>query len=125
MQSQKLCDILVVDDFDKLRRIIIRFTQSMIQNARCYEAKNGAEAIDLYRRICPAVVIMDVEMPIMDGITSMKSILKYDKDATILIMSGEDKFREIAFQAGAKEFIKKPFKIEERVEKLKKILELS
>jgi two-component system chemotaxis response regulator CheY len=75
------------------------------------EAVNGREAIEKYKELRPDIVTMDIIMPEVDGIQAVKEILKIDPDAKILMCSamGQQALVIEAIQAGAKDFVIKPF----------------
>jgi two-component system chemotaxis response regulator CheY len=80
------------------------------------EAANGEEAISKYAELKPDLVTMDIVMPVKSGIEALQAIRSTDPDACIVMCSalGQDALVVEAVQAGAKDFIVKPFK-EERV----------
>lgn len=75
------------------------------------EAENGAMAVDMYMRLKPDLVTMDITMPEMNGIEAVKAIKQKDPNATIIMCSamGQQVLVLEAIQAGAKDFIVKPF----------------
>lgn len=75
------------------------------------EAENGNEAIRLYREFKPDLVTMDITMPEMSGLEAVKEIKREDPDAKIIMCSamGQQKMVVEAIEAGAKDFIVKPF----------------
>ena len=88
------------------------------------EAENGLEAIQKYQELKPDIITMDITMPEMDGLKAVKEIKNIDKGAVILMCSamGQQAMVVEAIQAGAKDFIVKPFqaqRIQEALEKLK------
>ncbi len=103
--------VLVVDD--------AAFMRMMIKNILVDggfeivgEAENGRDAIDAFRDLKPDLVTMDITMPEMDGIDAVKAVLDIDKDAKIIMCSamGQQAMVIDAIQAGAKDFVVKPFK---------------
>src|SRR5579863_5662983 len=87
-------------------------------------AKNGDEAVELYKSLKPDLVTMDIIMPFKSGIAATKEILEFDPSAKIVVCSalGMNTIIEEAKEAGAKDFITKPFKASHVVSVLKKIL---
>ncbi len=77
-----------------------------------YEAVNGEEALARYREVNPDVVLMDILMPKMDGVSATRCILKYDPDAKIIIVTalGKRGLEKDCIEAGASDFIMKPFR---------------
>ena len=71
---------------------------------------NGQEAVDSYKTEKPDIVILDIVMPIKDGITATKEIIEFDKDAMIIISSsvGTQSHLKEVIKAGAKDFVQKP-----------------
>jgi two-component system, chemotaxis family, chemotaxis protein CheY len=86
------------------------------------EAANGAESVALYQNLKPDLVTMDITMPEMDGIEALKAIKSEDPSAVIVMCSamGQQNLMVEALQAGAKEFIIKPFQADKVVEVIKR-----
>ncbi|GAB3796849.1 response regulator [Virgibacillus kimchii] len=118
--------ILVVDDAAFLR---IMLTNILEKNH--YEvvgqAKDGKEAIHMYKELRPDLVIMDLTMPVMDGIEAMKRIIVEDSEAKIIVCSaiGQQKVVVQAIEAGGKDFIVKPFEESRILETVERVLENS
>lgn len=116
--------VLIVDDA-AFMRMIIRDVISKNGYQVVAEAENGAEAIELYGEHIPDLVIMDITMPVMDGIEAVRQIMKNDGNARIVMCSamGQQSMVIESIKAGAKDFIVKPFQAERIVEALKKVME--
>lgn len=104
--------ILIVDDASNITEMI----QSVLEthgHEIAGVARNGFEAIEMYKDSRPDVVLMDILMPGMDGMQSIKKILEYDQNAKIVVVTalGRDALREEAAKAGAVDFVTKPFQI--------------
>jgi len=86
------------------------------------EASNGKEAIQKYSELKPDLVTMDITMPEMNGIEATKEILNIDKDARIIMVSamGQHSMVTDAMEAGARDFIVKPFNRDNVMEKIEK-----
>src|SRR5690606_33476647 len=86
------------------------------------EAANGREAVELYQKLRPDIVTMDITMPEMNGIDAIKEIMKIDPSAKIVVCSamGQKPMVIEALTAGAKDFLVKPFEPARVVEALKK-----
>lgn len=100
--------ILIVDDSSMMRKLITRL---LVGNGYqiAGEAKSGVEALELYKRLTPDLVTMDVTMGDMDGLTAASNIFKYDPKARILFLSNreEEKIRQQALQIGALDLLNK------------------
>ncbi|WGS64168.1 response regulator [Marinitoga aeolica] len=79
-------NILIVDD-SRFDRIIIRDMIEEIGYNVIGEAENGKEAINMYFKIYPDIVFMNLIMPVMDGLEAMKFILENDPEAKIIVTS--------------------------------------
>lgn len=90
------------------------------------EATNGKEAFELYQKLKPDLVTMDIVMPEMDGIDAVKQIRAIDPDARIIMVSamGQQSMVIDAIQAGARDFIIKPFQPPRVQEALKRVMGL-
>ncbi|MCK4643118.1 response regulator [bacterium] len=89
------------------------------------EASTGKEAVEKYQRLQPDMVTMDIVMPGMGGIEAVKAIMKIDPNAKILMCSamGQKALVIEAIQAGAKDFVVKPFQPSSVIEAITRILE--
>ena len=114
--------VLIVDDAAFMRMMLKKILTA--ENFEIVaEASNGREAIKKYEEHNPDLVTMDITMPDMDGIEAVKEILNYDEDANIIMVSamGQQKMVVEAVQAGAEDFVVKPFEKERVMEAVGKI----
>jgi two-component system chemotaxis response regulator CheY len=115
--------VLIVDDAAFMRMMIKDIlTKNGLDVAG--EAENGAIAIDKFKELKPDLVTMDITMPEKDGIAALKEILSMDKSARVVMCSamGQQAMVIEAIQAGAKDFIVKPFKPERVLDAINKTL---
>lgn len=115
--------ILICDDATFMRMMIKDIlTKNGYEVAG--EAENGLVAIEKYNELKPDLVLMDITMPEMDGITALKKIVESDSDAKIIMCSamGQQSMVIDSIQAGAKDFIVKPFQAERVVEAVQKVV---
>ncbi|MEW6572637.1 MAG: response regulator [Bacillota bacterium] len=118
-----------------LRRVLIvddaAFMRMMIKNIITKngyevvgEAENGVVAVELYKQLRPDLVTMDITMPEMDGIAGVKAIRAIDPSANIIMVSamGQQAMVMEAIQAGAKDFIVKPFQQERILQAMERVL---
>jgi two-component system KDP operon response regulator KdpE len=110
--------ILVADDEPKIRM----FIRANLE-ARGYEvhlAQDGIEAIETAERVLPDVIILDVNMPRMDGIEACRRIREWaDMPIIILSIRGDEKDKVRALDEGADDYITKPFGIEELLARIR------
>jgi CheY-like chemotaxis protein len=103
--------ILVVDDFDDTRLLLRTWLER--RGFRVIEAENGLEAIDQAETESPDLIIMDMQMPQLDGLSATRRIrdLKSLDSIPIVAVSayGADQFREQALAAGCDEYVSTPF----------------
>jgi two-component system chemotaxis response regulator CheY len=116
--------ILVADDASFMRQMIREIVE-MEGHEVVAEASDGIEAIDQFKNHHPDVVTMDIVMPRRSGIDAVKAILEFDPTARVVMCSalGQETLVTEALQAGARDFIVKPFKPDSVVNTLKKVLE--
>ncbi|KLV24761.1 response regulator [Niallia circulans] len=102
--------ILIVDDA-KFMRLTLSNILTRANHEVVGEGENGKEAIRLYRELDPDLVTMDITMPEMNGLDAVKEIKKEFPQAKIIMCSamGQQKMVVEAIEAGAKDFIVKPF----------------
>ena len=88
------------------------------------EAADGAQAVALYQELQPDLVTMDITMPEKDGITALKEIKAVNPSAKIIMCSamGQQAMVIDAIQAGARDFIVKPFQADRVIEAINKVL---
>ncbi len=115
--------ILVVDDA-AFMRMMIRDILTKNGYEVCGEANDGAQAIEKFKEVKPDLITMDITMPEMDGIAALKEIKKLDPQAKVVMCSamGQQAMVIDAIQAGAKDFIVKPFQPDRVIEAIKKTL---
>ncbi len=108
--------VVVVDD-SKLSRKVLRNMLEEAGYAVIAEATDGEEGIAAYLQFKPDVVTMDITMPNMNGMESLKEILAMDKNAKVVMISAAGQQKKIieAIKLGAKRFITKPFEEEDVV----------
>ncbi|MCL6562436.1 MAG: response regulator [Firmicutes bacterium] len=101
--------VLVVDDAAFMRMRLKKLLED--QGYEVVEAQNGREALERYQDAQPALVLMDITMPEMDGIEAVRTLIERDPDARVVMVSalGQQAMVLAAIQAGAKDFIVKPF----------------
>jgi len=115
--------ILVVDDEVFFRGLLSDMLKQNGFNVIA-DATNGEEAVAKFREFSPALVMMDVYMPVMGGIEATREIISLDPSAKILICSGTgfDQDIDAALSAGAKGVVYKPFYDDEVLESVRKAL---
>lgn len=104
-----MAKILIVDDAEFVRLNMKRMLIS--SNHQIIEAENGKEAIKLFKLTLPDLVIMDITMPELDGISAVREIRQIKADAKVIMCSSIGQQLKIvdAIQAGAADFIVKPY----------------
>ncbi len=116
-------NILIVDDAAFMRMMIKDILTKNGYNV-VGEAENGAKAIEKYSELKPDLVLMDITMPEVDGIAALKKIKGADPNALIIMCSamGQQAMVIESIQAGAKDFIVKPFQPDRVLEAVKKVV---
>ena len=104
-----MAKILIVDDAEFLR---VRISEILVRGGYEVEAaENGLKAIEKYTSIHPDVVLMDLTMPEMDGLTALQQIRGIDKSAKVIMLTalGQESVVLEAIKSGARDFVVKPF----------------
>ena len=118
--------ILIVDDAlfvrNRLRKIVDKMDFAEVVG----EAGNGIEGVSLYKKLKPDLVTMDLVMPDSDGINAIEQIIKFDKDAKIVVISaiGQEMSILDATSKGALDYLRKPFKEEDVYRTFEKFLNI-
>lgn len=120
-----MAKVLIIDDASFMRLSL----KSMLESNGfevAGEAEDGEKGLLKYKEVNPDIVTMDVTMPKMDGVETLKQIIQYDPKAKIIMVTamGQEQIVKKAVLSGAKSFIVKPFKEERLVETLNKVLAL-
>ena len=113
---------LVVYDTSYIREDIKDILEE--QGYKVYEASDGLEAVEMYKKVNPSVVTMDINMPRMHGLKAAQVITDLDKEARIMICSTMVMFpnyMKMGKEAGAKAFLSKPFDEEEFMNEFSKL----
>jgi two-component system chemotaxis response regulator CheY len=118
-------DVLIVDDLTFIKMVL----RDLVEKAGFRvvgEASDGEEALRLFHERHPDVVLLDITMPKMDGITALKKMLEMDPNAKVIMCSalGQQRLIVQAIQLGAKDFIVKPFRPERVIGAIKRILDI-
>lgn len=112
--------VLIVDDEDKIRTMIKEYCK--IENYKTLEASNGIEALDIIRNQKVDIIILDIMMPKMDGLTAYQEIKKYNIPTIILSARSEEYDKLTSFDLGVDDYITKPFSLKELMARIKAVL---
>jgi pilus assembly protein CpaE len=115
--KDEIIQVMVVDDIAQTRENIVRSLSFHAYIQVVATASNGKEAIQLARSKCPDVVLMDVNMPDMDGLTATAGVRKVSPASQIIILTVQDDldYMRRAMMVGARDFLTKPPLIDELV----------
>ena len=113
--------ILIVDDEPKIRELLVIFFKK--ENFLTAEAADGVEAIRKVDTFKPNMVILDLMMPVLDGIETCKQIRKFSNVPIIMLTAkAEDEDRILGLEIGADDYVAKPFSPQEVVARVKAVL---
>lgn len=118
----QLITILIADDDEMTRHCLRRAVEADPQLHIQWEADNGLQALLLAQKHCPQVVLMDAQMPRMDGIEATRCLRQRNPQTRIVVMSVYDQTRPMAIAAGADAFITKDMGCEAIRETIYRIL---
>jgi two-component system chemotaxis response regulator CheY len=113
----RMAKVLIVEDAPFIREMIRDILESH-DHEIVGEAANGLEAIEKYKALKPDIVLMDILMPGMDGLSAITKIIEQDSTAKIIVVSAlvKEALRKEAMRAGAIDFVAKPFQVERLLE---------
>jgi two-component system, chemotaxis family, chemotaxis protein CheY len=114
--------ILIVDDAEFLR---VRISKMLVGDGyEVFEAENGLKAIEVYQSKQPDLVLMDITMPEMDGLTALKRIRALDMKAKVIMLTalGQESVVLEAIKMGARDFVVKPFERDRVINAIHKLL---
>jgi two-component system, chemotaxis family, chemotaxis protein CheY len=117
-----MATILIVDDTQFMR---MRVAKVLTEHGyTVIEAEDGDQAVQLYRAAQPDAVVMDITMPVKDGIAALDEIRQFDPQARVIMLTalGQEGMVLQAVRAGAKEYLCKPFNPERLIQALDKVL---
>jgi two-component system, chemotaxis family, chemotaxis protein CheY len=113
MPSAKLTPtmkVLIADDTDSVR-FALRLVLEHLGHEVIGYATNGQDAIDKCASMHPELIVMDVRMPLIDGLTCTTMLSKLNPDAKVVIVTGSRTTESEARSAGARGFVEKPFDV--------------
>ena len=117
-----MAKVLVVDDAAFMR---MRCKKLLTQSGyEVIEAATGSQAVEMYQSDKPDMVLLDITMPDMDGLTALREIRKIDPDARVAMITamGQQSMVVEALKAGAKDFVIKPFDQDRVLEAVRKMM---
>jgi len=116
--------VLLVDDEPHIRKFM-SLLLAQLGSPTVIEASNGSDAIEVYKRETPDLVLLDVNMPIMDGIGALKGIMAVDPDAIIIMLTSQSSRNLIsqAAEIGASNYIRKDTPKDEILKSLRETIE--
>ena len=124
MKSSSGATILIVDDFEDTRLMMKLWLEK--KGYRVVAAADGMEAVMLAERESPDLIIMDLEMPKLNGLDATRRIREQEKIKNVPIIAvsayGAEEFRGAALEAGCDEYISTPFVPDELTEVLNRFL---
>lgn len=119
--------VLIVDDISESRDNVAKLLRFEPDIEVVGMAENGEQAIEIAAQVEPHIVLMDVNMPGMDGITATTRITSRHPNTAVIMMSvqNEPDFLRRSMMAGAREFLAKPFSLDELIESIRHVNQLS
>lgn len=114
--------VLIVDDLP-LMRIAVKDVLAGTPFVVVSEAENGIEGVERFQEARPDVVLLDIVMPVLDGLSALKRIRRIDPRSNVIMCSalGEQAMILRAVQLGARDFVVKPFQPERLLSALRKV----
>jgi two-component system, OmpR family, response regulator ResD len=118
MSTQK---VLVADDDEKIRELLVLYLNK--EGFEVEQASDGAEAILKAQQLKPGLIVLDIMMPVMDGMEVCRQIRKFSRVPIIMLTARfEDEDRILGLELGADDYVAKPFNPRELVARVKAVL---
>lgn len=115
-----MAKILIADDIEGVRRML---TQTLEDEHQIVQANNGLEAVRLAQAESPEIVILDLDMPIMDGVEAARQIKQQAPAIKIIAMTGQHNSENARLvKEICDAFLEKPFRVTELRETVKSLL---
>ena len=113
--------ILLVDDDPNISHLVRLYLEK--EGFAVTEAARGDDALESFRREAPALVLLDVMLPGMDGLQVLKEIRKTSKVPVIMLTARDETFDKVlGLELGADDYVTKPFETKELVARVKAVL---
>lgn len=115
---------LIVDDEPHIR-LFIKLVLKEVGFTEFFEAKNGQEGVDGYKEHKPDIVLMDVNMPVKEGLVALKEMIDFDEKAVVIMMTSVASRHavETSVEIGASHYIRKDTPKEAMVTMLKELVD--
>ncbi|MFC1957750.1 response regulator transcription factor [Chloroflexota bacterium] len=114
----KKIKVLIADDEPKIRMFLRANLEA--RDYEVYLAQDGIETVEMAGRVLPDVIVLDVNMPRMDGIEACRQIREWaDMPIIILSVRGDEKDKVRALDEGADDYVTKPFGMEELLARIR------
>lgn len=123
MNEMERIRVLLADDEPGMRMILRKMIARVEGFELIGEATNGAELMEMYQKLHPQVVFLDVDMPEMNGVECANRIEDEDPSCILIFATGHEEYRRDAFDVYAFDYLVKPFRVERVTETLMRIRE--
>jgi len=117
--------VLVADDSQTMRMLLLFHLMKMMPGVKITEAENGADALEWLKKQEVDLILTDMNMPVMDGaglITAVRQVLKRDTPIVIITTRGEGRDRERGMLCGANGYVTKPIDVRQFREMIRKFI---
>ena len=113
--------ILIVDDEKSIRTLVRSYLEA--DSYEVLEADNGREAVELARSSTPDLIVLDVGMPVLDGVEALREIRTFSDVYVVMLTARSDEVDKlIGLSVGADDYLTKPFSPRELVARIKAVL---
>jgi two-component system chemotaxis response regulator CheY len=122
LREEAMQKIMVADDAQFMR---MRLAKLLVEHGyEVVEAEDGEQAVDVYRVSNPSAVLLDITMPNKDGLEALNEIRQFDPHAKVIMLTalGQQAVVLQAMQAGARDFVMKPFDAQRIMKALERVL---
>ena len=110
-----MISLLYVEDEPVARNLLQKVITRKFPDMKIHSAEDGKSGLELFYKICPDIVLTDINLPVLNGIQMIYEIRRFNPKTEIIILSGQEKvcYESDCFNIGISQYLNKPIQFEE------------